>query len=64
MPMTQQPTQPEPLREEWLRNEAELERLRDLPVSAQDPATRERALERRQDEIEFEIGRRALKNDP
>lgn len=41
------------LREEWQRNEAELARLRELPAGAVDPATRERELERRQDEIEF-----------
>lgn len=41
------------LHEEWKRNEAELARLRELPVGVVDPAARERELERRQDEIEF-----------
>ncbi|GMV26794.1 MAG: hypothetical protein AMXMBFR58_28250 [Phycisphaerae bacterium] len=39
------------------RNEAELERLRDLPVSDVDPTARKGELERRQDEIEWELGR-------
>lgn len=42
----------------WKANEAELERLRDLPVGEKDPATRERELEQEQDEIEWEIGER------
>lgn len=41
------------LHDEWKRNEAELARLRELPVGQVDPAARERELERRQDEIEF-----------
>ncbi len=41
------------LHDEWKRNEAELVRLRELPVGQVDPAARERELERRQDEIEF-----------
>ncbi|GMV24579.1 MAG: hypothetical protein AMXMBFR58_06100 [Phycisphaerae bacterium] len=40
---------------EWHRSEAELERLRDLPVGDVDPAARERELERRQDELEWQI---------
>lgn len=41
------------LHDEWKRNEAELVRLRELPVGEVDPAARERELEHRQDEIEF-----------
>jgi hypothetical protein len=41
---------------EWQANEAELERLRDLPAGATDPAARERALDERQDEIEGLLG--------
>ena len=44
------------LREEWLRNEAELLKLRDLPVGRTDPAAREDELEGRQDEIERRLG--------
>lgn len=51
------PTELDSLRTECLRNEAELERLRDLPVSEKDPATREDELEKRQDQIEFLLGR-------
>lgn len=43
------------LHEEWKRNEAELVRLRELPVGQADPAARERELERRQNEIEFMV---------
>jgi hypothetical protein len=41
---------------EWHRNERELVALQDLPVGAEDPATREAALEKRQDAIEFALG--------
>ena len=46
----------EELAAEWLRNEAELRSLQDLPVGASDPASRERELDARQDAIEFAIG--------
>ncbi|MFN0132247.1 MAG: hypothetical protein ACKVW3_06915 [Phycisphaerales bacterium] len=51
---------PRDLRADRFRNEAELGHLRDLPVGDKDPATRERELDRRQDEIEHEIGMLAL----
>lgn len=43
------------LHEEWKRNEAELARLRELPVGEVDPAAREQELERRQNETEFMV---------
>lgn len=51
----------EHLKAEWLRNEAELERLRLLPVGAVDPTAREAELDARQDEIEFVIGNQDLR---
>ena len=50
------------LKEEWQRNERELEALRLLPTGQVDPAERERQLDARQDEIEYEIGLEALKS--
>lgn len=44
------------LNDEWLANEAALERLADLPSGELDPAERERQLDREQDEIEYELG--------
>lgn len=49
------------LQAEWIRNEAELERLRLLPVGIFDPATREAELEKRQDEIGFLLGDQDLR---
>jgi hypothetical protein len=50
----------EQLAAEWLENEAAIRRLHEQPdlVGDQDPATRERLLLQRQDQIEFELGRR------
>jgi hypothetical protein len=48
------------LRAEWQENEAELERLRDLPTGSLDPIKRYEDLLVRQDEIEYELGLKAL----
>jgi len=53
----------EDLSAEWLRNEAALLRLRDLPAREKGPAARDRELERRQDEIEFPLGADAVDDD-
>ena len=45
------------MRKRWKANEAELERLKDLPVGPIDPANRAAEIDREQDEIEYEIGR-------
>jgi hypothetical protein len=44
------------LSETWTRNEAELQRLPDLPAGAIDPAERERHLDTAQDGIEGDLG--------
>lgn len=44
------------LNDQWLANEAALDRLADLPVGEVDPAERERRIDREQDEIEYELG--------
>lgn len=49
--------------ERWQANEAELQRLRDLPVGSTDPAARERELEREQDEIEYEVAKEAFERN-
>jgi hypothetical protein len=46
------------LKDEWLRNESELQRLQELPVEVEDPAERQRQLDARQDEIEFCLAQR------
>lgn len=58
--MSDERTPQEHLQAEWLRNEAEIRRLHEQPdiVGEHDPATRERLLLQRQDQIEFELGRR------
>lgn len=50
------PESREQRRQRWLRNEAELERLRDLPAGAVDPAAREAQLDEEQDQIDYEAG--------
>lgn len=50
------PAEADKLRAEWERNEAELQRIRQLPTGSSDPAERERQLDARQDEIEFLLG--------
>ncbi len=49
---------------EWHRNEKELLALRNLPVGKEDPAAREAALERRQDEIEHALGVTPIDDNP
>jgi len=44
------------LSETWTKNEAELQRLPDLPAGAVDPAERERQLDAEQDGIEYDAG--------
>lgn len=50
------------LSQQWHKNEAELNRLADLPTGSVDPAERERQLDEAQDEIEYEQGIQYLKD--
>lgn len=51
-----EPAERDRLRRKWQENEAELQRLGDLPTGSADPAERERQIDREQDEIEGLMG--------